>query len=97
MLTKTTLIAAPKAAVIRRDVSALKAALSGVSTAALAIQRELPTLDETMRKSAITDMASIESLRLQATMDRLAKLMSTLGDLMKKAAERQDAITQNLK
>lgn len=38
-----------------------------------------------------------ESLRLQMAMDRLSKLMSTLSNLMKKASDTAQTITQNLK
>ena len=93
MLNKTALIAAPKVAVIKRDVSSLKDALTRVSTAASDIQRELPAL----KLDTLGDMNQADSLRLQMAMDRLSKLMSTLSNLMKKAADTQASITQNLK
>ena len=37
------------------------------------------------------------SLRLQMSMDRTSKLMSTLSNLLKKASEEANAITQNIK
>ena len=42
-------------------------------------------------------MREIESLRLQMAMDRLSKLMSTLSNLLKKASEIAQGITQNIK
>ena len=42
-------------------------------------------------------MDEMTSLRLQMAMDRRSKLMSTLGNILKKMAETSSAIVQNLK
>jgi len=39
----------------------------------------------------------MDSLRLQMAMDRLSKLMSTLSNVLKKANESAQTITQNIK
>lgn len=46
---------------------------------------------------SLSEMGEMESLRLQMAMDRVAKLMSTLSNLLKKASDTQSAIVQNLK
>jgi hypothetical protein len=44
-----------------------------------------------------SEMGEVESLRLQRVMDRLAKAMSTLSNLLKKTSDTAVAITANLK
>jgi hypothetical protein len=46
---------------------------------------------------SMSEMGEMESLRLQMAMDRLSKMMSTLSNLLKKASETAQGITQNLK
>ena len=46
---------------------------------------------------SLSELGEMESLRLQLAMDRLAKLMSTLSNLLKKASETASGITQNIK
>ena len=46
---------------------------------------------------SISDMSETESLRLQMTMDRLSKLMSTLSNVLKQSADTQKTIIQNTK
>lgn len=46
---------------------------------------------------ALSEMSSMESLRLQMAMDRMSKMMSTLGNLLKKISDTANSITQNLK
>ena len=45
----------------------------------------------------LSEMQEMESLRLQAAMDRQAKLLSTLSNLLKKATARSSDRVQNLK
>jgi hypothetical protein len=45
----------------------------------------------------MSEMGELESLRLQMALDRLAKLMSTLSNVMKKVSDTTSQITQNLK
>jgi hypothetical protein len=47
--------------------------------------------------NSISEMGEMESLRLQMAMDRLSKLMSTLSNLLKKASQTAQGITQNIK
>ena len=65
----------------------------------LARRAELETiLDDLKRRlDDLSEMGEMESLRLQMAMDRLSKLMTTLSNLLKKASETAQAITQNLK
>jgi len=46
---------------------------------------------------ALSEMGEMESLRLQMAMDRVSKLSSTLSNLLKKASDTSQQITQNLK
>ena len=43
------------------------------------------------------ELSEMEQLRLQMAMDRLAKMMSTLSNILKKMADTASQITQNLK
>jgi hypothetical protein len=45
----------------------------------------------------LSEMGEMESLRLQMAMDRMAKMMSTLSNLLKKISDTAQSITQNLK
>jgi len=47
--------------------------------------------------SGMNEMSEMTSLRLQMTMDRRSKFISTLSNLMKKISTTQDTIVQNLK
>jgi len=44
-----------------------------------------------------SEMGEMESLRLQMTMDRMSKLMSTLSNILKKAGDTDQSIIQNIK
>lgn len=46
---------------------------------------------------SLNEMGEMESLRLQMAMDRLARLMSTLSNILKKISDTAATITQNLK
>jgi hypothetical protein len=46
---------------------------------------------------SLSEMGETESLRLQMTMDRVAKLMPTLSNLLKKVSDIAASITQNIK
>ncbi len=46
---------------------------------------------------SMSEMGEMESLRLQMAMDRLSKMMSTLSNLLKKLADTQQQLVQNLK
>jgi hypothetical protein len=49
------------------------------------------------RLDSLSEMGEMESLRLQMAMDRRAKLLSTLSNIMKKLSDTRASITQNLK
>ncbi len=46
---------------------------------------------------SMSEMGEMESLRLQMSMDRLSKMMSTLSNLMKKMSDTASGITPNIK
>src|SRR5262249_34828496 len=46
---------------------------------------------------SLSELGEAESLRLQMAMDRLSKFTSMLSNLLKKAGDTADSITQNLK
>lgn len=45
----------------------------------------------------LSEMNELESLRLQMAMDRLSKLMSTLSNMLKKAAATGSGLVENQK
>ena len=47
--------------------------------------------------ASLSELGEAESLRLQSMMDRRAKFLETLGNLLKKASQTQDKIVSNLK
>jgi hypothetical protein len=49
------------------------------------------------RLDGMNEMSEMTSLRLQMTMDRRSKFISTLSNIMKKISTTQDALVQNLK
>ena len=49
------------------------------------------------RLDSLSELGETESLRLQMAMDRLSKLMQTLSNLEKKAADTASSIVKNLK
>ena len=49
------------------------------------------------RLDSLSELGEMESLRLQMVMDRRAKLLETLSNIMKKLSETANSITQNLK
>jgi hypothetical protein len=59
------------------------------------IARELGPLK--FNADLLGQLSETESARLQMAMDRVSKLMGTLGNLLKKISDTASAITQNLK
>lgn len=54
--------------------------------------------DRLMNKlDSLSEMGEMESLRLQMAMDRLSKMMSTISNMLKKLADTNRQIAQNLK
>ncbi len=58
----------------------------------LAIQEDLKG-----KLDGMSEVSEMASLRLQMTMDRRSKIISTLSSIMKKISATQDALTQNIK
>ena len=46
---------------------------------------------------ATSELGELESLRLQMAMDRISKMMASLSNLLKKLADTNSSIVQNLK
>ena len=88
-------LTAPKAAIVRKDLAALKNHFTQIGSAMADAERELPALDQILKGTAGLDQQT--SLRLQMSMDRLSKLMTTMSNLMKKMSDTQNAIVQNMK
>ena len=59
------------------------------------LQAELEGLLEKVK--AAGELSELDQLRLQMAMDRLAKMMSTLSNILKKMSDTASQITQNLK
>ena len=54
--------------------------------------------DESKRKlDSMNEMSEMTSLRLQMTMDRRSKFITTLSNIMKKISTTQDTLVQNIK
>jgi hypothetical protein len=49
------------------------------------------------KANAAGELSELDQLRLQMAMDRLAKMMSTLSNILKKMSDTASQITQNLK
>ena len=60
---------------------------------------ELRCIQEDLKAQldSMSEMSEMTSLRLQMTMDRRAKFISTLSNIMKKISTTQDTLVQNLK
>lgn len=60
---------------------------------------QLVAIQEDLRDKldSMSEMTELTSLRLQMMMDRRAKYISTLSNVMKKISATQDAIVQNMK
>ena len=65
--------------------------------AARAHRPDLRASDVASHGDSLSEMGEMESLRLQMAMDRRAKLLSTLSNIMKKLSDTRASITQNLK
>ena len=62
------------------------------------VARILSNPDELKGKlDGMNEMSEMTSLRLQMTMDRRSKFISTLSNIMKKISTTQDTLVQNLK
>ena len=62
------------------------------------VARILSDPDELKGKlDGMNEMSEMTSLRLQMTMDRRSKFISTLSNIMKKISTTQDTLVQNLK
>lgn len=59
------------------------------------VDRQIEDLKTDVDK--MSGMSELDALRLQAAMDRMSKLQSTLSNLLKKMSDTQSAIAQNLK
>ena len=65
------------------------------SVALIHVILELMSLRD--RRDSLSELGEQDQLRLQMVMDRLAKLYTTLSNLMKKISETAQSIVQNMK
>ncbi len=75
---------------LEAQITRLKVNIKGIADKR-AVERVKDKLD------ALSEMGELEGLRLQMAMDRLSKLMATLEALLKKQAETQSGIVENIK
>ena len=61
------------------------------------VARILGMPNELKKLDSMNDMSEMRSLRLQMTMDRRSKFISTLSNIMKKITNTQDTLVQNIK
>jgi hypothetical protein len=63
------------------------------------IRSELDLVVDAMKDDldSMSELGETESMRLQMTMDRMSKMMSTLSNLLKKMSDTASQITQNMK
>lgn len=59
--------------------------------------RILGTPNELKKLDSMNEMSEMNSLRLQMTIDRRSKFISTLSNIMKKISTTQDTLVQNIK
>ena len=73
--------------------------VQGTGSGGIVTKADIETAKETVKNKldSLSEMGEMESLRLQMAMDRLSKLMSTLSNVLKKASETAESITQNIK
>lgn len=82
----------PTAQPAERDAMAFYlVAVSGIAELDSSVHNVATKLD------SLSEMSEMQSLRLQMAMDRMAKFMSTLSNMVKKTSDTASAITQNLK
>ena len=96
---KSKVLSSSKAIAVRKKISALNEK-SGSSFKALATtKKELGELKKGIKKdlNSLNEMDEMESLRLQAAMDRLSKMMTTLSNVLKKIGDSAAVITESLK
>lgn len=79
-----------------KKVNAEKERLRAI-VAELRKQREAVKDDLKAKYDAMNEQSQVEQLRLQMMMDRRARLMETLSNLMKKFSDIQSTLIQNLK
>lgn len=98
-LTTVKVIPSKKAITIRKDVVRLSTQLTQLSDSIDITKKEIDGAIDRMKNDmdSMSEMGETESLRLQMAMDRLSKMMSTLGNLLKKISDTQQSITQNMK
>ena len=83
----------------KKTYTAEMATLVSVAAATDTVTKDLEAgLKEAAPKlDSLSEMGEMESLRLQAAMDRLSKLFATLSNLLKKQSDTANGIVQNLK
>jgi hypothetical protein len=78
---------------VRADADAVLQVL--LTAYGIAIEQESEQLIHDL--DSMSELGEMETLRLQMAMDRLSKMMSTLSNLLKKIADTNQSIVQNMK
>ena len=81
-----------RSAEIKAAAALLKSDLEEASGVRAELEKEIEDV-----KSSLREMDEMTSLRLQMTMDRMSKMMSTLSNILKKISDTSSGIVQNLK
>ncbi len=70
-----------------------------IRTDFLEMQSALLTIQADLRADldSMNELSEMVSMRLQMAMDRRSKYLETLSNVLKKIADTQEAITQNMK
>ena len=82
-------------AITPADRSDLLNDLTTAGNVAASLRAEIDQMNDDL--GSVSEMGDEESLRLQTAMDRTSKLMTTLSNLLTKASDTAQAITQNIK
>jgi len=85
----------PAAAAVRPPPAALSATIQPKPVPKAELDAKLAAAKNNL--DSLSEMGETESLRLQMSMDRMSKLMSTLSNLLKRISDTSSSITQNLK
>ena len=80
---------------IKKDVNVLAKGLADMESISGKAKDEIDTVKNKL--DSLNEMGEMESLRLQMTMDRVSKFMSTLSNILKKMSDTQQGIVQNMK
>ena len=99
MINQVRVILSAKATIIPKDAALLKLQPSQFQDPVTMLKKDIDNAaDQSKNKlNSLSEMEKTESLRVQMSMDRMSKMMSTLSNPLKKISETSQSITRNLK